>query len=492
MQRDAAPRAPPARLASRPVDRSSTTVDLVAAVQQRVDEVRSDEAGSAGHEGSHEAEEARPVHRRWERARRPRTHRARCGTSMPASDQPRRHARRRRARRRSPPAAARRRGAAWPAMNARCARRCRVGPQPPDERGERRRPADEVGRGQQVAQRAGLVAATGSPAAIASAAARPNVSATREGTTASAGAARRRASSASATRPAKRTSPPSAAGERAQRDRAGPSPASTSGRPARAHASIATSTPFSGASRETSERVAARRRRSSLGAGAAPVADDVRPRGRRAARRARAGARRAKALGTTSASACATSRPLPQRERRRVDERLGARRRGSPGARPGACRARGSACSPRRGVEARADRADEPVVVQVQDGARAGRRARRPARASRASGGRCGRGRRARRVRRTAAATSRGSQPAAQHARPPPPRGRVDARSRSSTLRPPRRGARAPATRGPRRRAPRRRACGSGCAGRGSLGRRRTQPGSPVGDREVDHPLKLP
>src|SRR3954453_20951283 len=56
-------------------------------------------------------------------------------------------------------------------------------------------------------------ATTGTPAAIASAAARPNVSAARDGTIASAARARRSASSWSLTRAVKRTSAAARAGE---------------------------------------------------------------------------------------------------------------------------------------------------------------------------------------------------------------------------------------------------------------------------------------
>ena len=49
-----APRASAARRFSRlPVERSSMTVHLVAAIEERVDEVGADEAGSAGDQGAH-------------------------------------------------------------------------------------------------------------------------------------------------------------------------------------------------------------------------------------------------------------------------------------------------------------------------------------------------------------------------------------------------------------------------------------------------------
>ena len=93
------------------------------------------------------------------------------------------------------------------------------------------------------------VAATGSPAAIASAQERPNVSLKRDGTIASAAPARRRSSSASLTRPTKRTSAPRRAASARSSASCGPCPVTTSGRPACAQASIATSTPLSGAIR---------------------------------------------------------------------------------------------------------------------------------------------------------------------------------------------------------------------------------------------------
>src|SRR5437763_332950 len=91
-------------------------------------------------------------------------------------------------------------------------------------------------------------AATGRPAAMASAAASPKVSAERDGTTPTAAPRRSFRNWSSSTRPANVT--PSA--RASSRARSGPSPAITSGRPASWQASIATSIPFSGASRVAS------------------------------------------------------------------------------------------------------------------------------------------------------------------------------------------------------------------------------------------------
>ena len=94
------------------------------------------------------------------------------------------------------------------------------------------------------------VAATGSPAAIASAHERPNVSARRDGTSASAAPARSRASSRVVHAARERHVAAEPRRERPQlAPPAGPAPATTSGSPSAAHAVIATSTPLSVARR---------------------------------------------------------------------------------------------------------------------------------------------------------------------------------------------------------------------------------------------------
>ncbi len=178
---------------------------------------------------------------------------------------------------------------------------------------------------------------------------------------------RRRASSAPSTWPAKRVSVPAARASSAAR--CGPSPATTSGRPAAAQAAIATSMPFSGASRDDDERVAPVRGRRALGELAHDVADDVhRPDERRAEllqALVRGGARHDDGVGLLDEP------PLPERERRAVDDRLlagAAAVQAHAGERVAPVAARAVLAV----GEARPDGADEPVVVEVQDRPRAG------------------------------------------------------------------------------------------------------------------------
>ena len=175
----------------------------------------------------------------------------------------------------------------------------------------------------------------------------------------------RRAREASSACPAPRAS--SAA-------RCGPSPATTSGRPAAAQAAIATSTPFSGASRDTTSacspgggRRALRRRRARHGRRRGPACRrSGAPSSRRRSQRERA--RHDHRVGVLDEPA------LPQRERGAVDRRLGT---GAAAVAPHAGQrvAAVAAGAVRTAREARADRADEAVVVQVQHRPRA-RRAR--------------------------------------------------------------------------------------------------------------------
>ena len=153
------------------------------------------------------------------------------------------------------------------------------------------------------------------------AAARPKVSAEREGTIASAAPARRSASSAAATRPdeaRRRAAARSARGRagRRRRPRAARPPArrprSRPRRPSRAPAATATSACSPAARRERSAKARTTWRH------------DVHA--RRLQRRAElAQALRARsALGTTTASACGGQAPLPERQRGGVDGGLGA------------------------------------------------------------------------------------------------------------------------------------------------------------------------
>ncbi len=185
--------------------------------------------------------------------------------------------------------------------------------------------------------------------------------------------------------PARPPRPGRRSGRRRRRARgrasaSGPSPATTSGTPARAHASTATSTPFSGASREATSACCPGRRGRALGERPLHLRHDVDRARRRAARRAPGGARARTRWARRARPRCATRRRCHARQRGRVHGRLRGARRGRRAARPGACRARGSGCSRPVRVEAGPDRADEAVVVQVQDDARA-RGARRRQRA---------------------------------------------------------------------------------------------------------------
>ena len=183
----------------------------------------------------------------------------------------------------------------------------------------------------------------------------------------------------------------------------------------------------------------------------------------------------ANALGTTIASACVGQAPLVQRQRGGVGDRLGARAaavEAEPGARVAAVAA-GAVGAVR---EARADGADEPVVVQVQHDAGAGR---------------AGGGERAPAERRVGvvrvhdagagAADGVADLVRVEAAGQQPARGRRVLERRPSRARAPRRPRRArsgSATRGPRRRAPRRPDGGSDGAAAGSLRREAIRGGS--------------
>ena len=172
-------------------------------------------------------------------------------------------------------------------------------------------------------------------------------------------------------------------GARAQRLSAqlaasGPSPQTVSGRPARAHAAIATSTPFSRARRETTSARGGVAR--AVGASSTKLAHDVAEHVRRprppAARRAPPAARAPRRSGRPP------RRPRPPaaadaRERGGVGHRLHARAAAVQAhARQRVAPVAARAVLAGR-VDARADRADEAVVVQVQDRPRAGRPRRR-------------------------------------------------------------------------------------------------------------------
>ena len=216
---------------------------------------------------------------------------------------------------------------------ARCARR---------RRAPRRRPAPRAPSGPTSSGSAPIaVATTGTPSAIASAAARPKVSADARGHDRQRGASAqvgelfrrhpaheaRPAGGAQRRRPAGRRRPPRAAGPPAR------TPAPRARRPS----------PAPGARRRGRARrpppASARRRRARRGARRARAPD-------RAARAARAGAapRSARARRPRRPGPRADAATAPARRRRRRPRR---RCRGSSGARPAACCARGSACSPR-------------------------------------------------------------------------------------------------------------------------------------------------
>ena len=171
---------------------------------------------------------------------------------------------------------------------------------------------------------------------------------------------------------------------RAQRSSrlSGPSPATTSGMPATRQASIATSTPFSRRQARDDERVrpASAGRGRLVGEARARTWPSTCARAPAAARRARAAARARARWARPRASACRDQPALPQRERGGVGDRLGARCRGSSAARPGSVLRPWQRVQSSPRVKHVPDRADEPVVVQVQDHARA-RRARRGQRA---------------------------------------------------------------------------------------------------------------
>ena len=178
------------------------------------------------------------------------------------------------------------------------------------------------------------LATTGTPAAIASAAASPKVSAPREGTSATAARRAARRASASSTRPAKRTSPPAPAA-RASSSRAQRPVARDDERQPR---------PRAGVDRDVDallrrqpgddERVRRRPRPRARGELAHDVADDADPRGLEGARST---CRRvsAAALGTTTASAASTIRRCQSASDGRVDGPLRAVAAAVRGARPG-------------------------------------------------------------------------------------------------------------------------------------------------------------
>ena len=191
------------------------------------------------------------------------------------------------------------------------------------------------------------------------------------GTSASAGAGRAaRPARRRPTRPVKRTSAPAArraarrqravAGDDERHARAARRPRSRRRRPSRAPGAQATSAYVAG----RGGRLARRSARTTWPTTCTDVVA--------AARRARAGAPAATRSGRRSRRRCCDQAALVQRQRRRR------RRAPRPGCRGSSARTPGSVLrpwqrvqsSPRR-VEARPDRADEPVVVQVQDDARA-------------------------------------------------------------------------------------------------------------------------
>ena len=197
------------------------------------------------------------------------------------------------------------------------------------------------------AARRSRLATTGQPAAIASAAARPNVSGRRDGHERDARARRAaRASSSGADAAGEAHVAPRA---RAPRSRRALGPvAGDDERDARRPAGVDRDVDAL-LRREPrgDERVPAGR-----AAGAAAISRTTCPTtctcARRAARRARAAARAANALGTTTASACSTSRRCHSASDAAVDGRLGAGAAAVQAHARAACCARGSACSPRR------------------------------------------------------------------------------------------------------------------------------------------------
>ena len=204
-----------------------------------------------------------------------------------------------------------------------------------------------------------------------------------------------------------------AAERRAARRAAGRRPRSRAARPAVRHASIASANPFSGVRR--------------------PAASAKRP---EAASDAAAKPRLTEMTCARSPERRAELAQAPQRERARHDERVdaaatsrrcqsasaGARRRGL-GTRAAALQSHAGERVPAVAAgavlaagEAGADRAHEPVVVQVQHDPRARPRAPPPAPASRTPDARCARARPGRPSRRTAAATESGCRPPREQA----------------------------------------------------------------------------
>ena len=218
------------------------------------------------------------------------------------------------------------------------------------------------------------VAATGRPAAIASAHDRPNDSARRDGTSATRGAGAQprelavvhAAGERHVAAEPRRERPQLALLRAGARDRRAAAP------PRRTRA-IARSTPLSVARRPaTSAYVPSAGRARSPGAtGSTGFGTTVTARAPSGAPSARSRVS-ANALGVVSASAEATSRPDQRASAAAYVDGLGARAAAvaaHAGARVAPVAARAVA---RRRVHARPDRADEPVLVQRQDRARAG------------------------------------------------------------------------------------------------------------------------
>ena len=252
-----------------------------------------------------------------------------------------------------------------------------------------------------------VVATTGTPAAIASTAASGMTSAQRDGTIASAARARSAATSSAET--GRRSGP--VAGARADRVRVG-AVAGDDERQARARARLDRDVDaLLARSRAATSACSPPPRPSARRTSAAPAARRG-PARRRSARRSARRRSTANALGTTSASTCPTRRRCHSRERGRVDDRLGgAAAAGEPHARAGVAALAADAVVPVR-VEARPDRADEAVVVEVEHDAGAGARAAASARQPSDGLTLCAWTTRAP-VRRTAAATSSGCRPPA-------------------------------------------------------------------------------
>ena len=210
------------------------------------------------------------------------------------------------------------------------------------------------------------VATTGTPAAIASAAARPKVSAEREGTSASAARCAKAGELARPTTCPTKRAPPRGAQRGGERAVAG----DDERQPGSRAASTATSTPFSGARREatsTCSPAAARERRRTRArtCGHDGTRADAAPERAQALRREARGheeSRRPARPGAAARGRARRRRPPPRRAVPRQFRR-------TPGS---VSRPWQRVQSSPRG-KARPHRAHEPVVVQVQHDARAGR-----------------------------------------------------------------------------------------------------------------------